>query len=546
MAISVASTPTFCQKLSAAIAQNQSLLCIGLDPSPKFLPWDKDQENGRSPLDSASPTTGAAQEEQESKNLKHAEAWLLRVIEETSDLVCAYKPTLDIYLSLGASGIALLERILKAIPAHIPVILDVKHGDWITSGLFSRTAFNRWQVDALNIVPFSGLNHAAPFLVYPDRAIFALCYAENPSAHLVKTPDGDQPYYLQLVEDVKTWGVATQLGLEVEGADPKIIGKIRQVAEQHPILVRGAWSTGATLQSLNYDGDLTEAQWQEVTLNLQGTLEQGLTPQGDGLIVLVPRSALNHAQPRQQVRNLRDRLNQAKNTLQRQAPADHCDLIVSDVPPTPQHPYADLIVQLYDLGCILFGDYVQSSGATFPYYVDLRQIISNPQIFQKILLAYGDKLRTLNFDRIAGIPYGSLPTATGLSLQLDRPMVFPRKEVKPHGTQRVVEGAFVPGETVAIVDDILISGHSVIRGAKKLESVGLNVKDIVVFINHDSAGVIDRLAKEGYRAHTVLSLREIAIVLYDAQRISKDQYETLTHLDEGPDKQPSQQPVVAA
>ncbi|MGD1849174.1 MAG: hypothetical protein ACFCBU_00720, partial [Cyanophyceae cyanobacterium] len=392
MPLSVASTQTFCQKLSAAIAKNESLLCIGLDPSPKFLSWEKDRESGRSPLDSKVPLANIDLEKQETENLQNAETWLLKVIEETADLVCAYKPTLDIYLSLGAPGIALLERILKAIPAHIPIILDVKHGDWITSGLFSRTAFDRWQVDALNIVPFSGLNHAAPFLLYPDRAVFALCYTDNPSAHLVKATNGDQPHYLQLVEDVKTWGMATQLGLEVEGADPQIIGKIRQVAEQLPILVRGAWSAGVTLQSFRYDGDLTDAQWQEVTLNLQGTLEQGLTSQGDGLVVLVPRSALNHVQLRQQIKNLRDRLNQAKETLQVQAPADHCNLMISDVPPTPQHPHADLIVQLFDLGCILFGEYVQSSGATFHYYVDLRQINSNTQIFKKILLAYGDKL----------------------------------------------------------------------------------------------------------------------------------------------------------
>ena len=517
---------TFSQKLSGAIAKNQSALCIGLDPSPRFLPWNR----------TASPQTLQHGEEKSWVDLKALQDWLLNIINQTADLVCAYKPTLDVYLALGAPGIALLETILKAIPQHIPVILDVKHGDWITSGLFSRTAFERWSVDALNIVPFSGLDHAAPFLVYPDRAIFALCYTGNPSAQLLQTSaDNATPYYLQLVKDIKTWGVSTQVGLEVEGSDPTILGKIRQAAPQRPILMRGAWSTGEALQSLTYSTDLTVEQWQEVDRNLQLTLRQGLNAEGNGLVVLVPRSTLNHPQPRQQIQQLRDRLNQAKAAIQAETPLnDHCDLLISDVAATPQHPYADLIVQLFDLGCILFGDYVQSSGVTFPYYVDLRQIISNPQIFQKILRAYGDTLRTLNFDRIAGIPYGSLPTATGLSLQLDRPMVFPRKEVKPHGTQRVVEGAYLPGETVAIVDDILISGNSVIKGAKKLESVGLIVQDIVVFINHDSAGVIDRLAHEGYLAHAVLNLREIAIVLHDAQRISTQQYKTLTQLEEQP------------
>jgi len=47
-----------------------------------------------------------------------------------------------------------------------------------------------------------------------------------------------------------------------------------------------------------------------------------------------------------------------------------------------QHPRWDLILQLYDIDCIMFGNFVQAS-VTFPYYVDLRKIV--PQIFHQIL-----------------------------------------------------------------------------------------------------------------------------------------------------------------
>jgi len=51
-----------------------------------------------------------------------------------------------------------------------------------------------------------------------------------------------------------------------------------------------------------------------------------------------------------------------------------------------------------------------------------------------------------------------------------------------------------------VVDDILISGKSAMEGAQKLESAGLNVHDIVVFMDHGQ-GVKDRLQENGYRAH---------------------------------------------
>jgi uridine monophosphate synthetase len=147
-----------------------------------------------------------------------------------------------------------------------------------------------------------------------------------------------------------------------------------------------------------------------------------------------------------------------------------------------------------------------------------------------MISAYADILQDLNFDRIAGIPYGSLPTATGLALRLNYPMIFPRKEVKAHGTRRVIEGNFQPGETVVVVDDILISGKSVMEGAEKLKSGGLNVQDIVVFMDHEQ-GVKDRLRENGYRAHSVLTISEITETLYKAGRINEEQFETLAQSD---------------
>jgi uridine monophosphate synthetase len=228
--------------------------------------------------------------------------------------------------------------------------------------------------------------------------------------------------------------------------------------------------------------------------------------------------------PASAIESLREEVNQARSQIVREGSS--CDLWMPDVCLLNQHPQQDLILQLYDIGCILFGNFVQASGATFPYYIDLRKIISNPQIFHQILSAYADILKDLTFDRIAGIPYGSLPTATGLALRLNYPMIFPRKEVKAHGTRRVIEGNFHPGETVVVVDDILISGKSAMEGAQKIKSVGLKVDDIVVFMDHEQ-GVKDRLRANGYRAHSVLTISEITQTLYQAGRINEEQFQAL-------------------
>jgi uridine monophosphate synthetase len=243
-------------------------------------------------------------------------------------------------------------------------------------------------------------------------------------------------------------------------------------------------------------------------------------------LIPVPQDFLAQDDIVQQINNLNQRINDSRSS--KLSVNSSCELWTADVCIFENHPCQDLILQLYDIGCLIFGEYVQSSGMTFSYYIDLRKIISNPQIFNKVLKYYGDILQDLSFDRIAGIPYGSLPTATGLSLLLQRPMIFPRKEVKAHGTRRLIEGNFHPGEKVVIVDDVLITGKSVIEGAEKLKSAGLVVEDIVVLIDHEE-GVIERLQEQGYRAHAVIKLSEITDILFAAGRLDQEQYMILSH-----------------
>ena len=466
----------FFDKLNAAIALNQSLLFVGLDPNLEMMPSSGDLDFINDLADS-----------------------LQLIIAQTVDLVCAYKPTLGLYEALGARGIELLEQTLKAIPSHIPVILDAKHSDLNTSSIFARTVFTQWGVDAITLSPYVGQDHVAPFLVYPGKAVFILACTSNLGAiALQQYPSNDAPLYLQVVKAAQTWGTLEQVGLEVGTTSPEVLGRVRAIAPERVILARSIWAEGG---------------------NLSNILMAGLNNNGDGLLIPVPQDILAN-QPGA-INSLRLEVNQVREEVI--SNASSCDIWLPDVCLLDRHRYLDLILQLYDLGCIMFGDFVQASGATFPYYVDLRKIISNPQVFSLILTAYADILNTLQFDRIAGIPYGSLPTATGLSMRLSYPMVFPRKEVKAHGTRKVIEGNFCPGETVVVVDDILISGKSAIEGAQKIESAGLIVNDIVVFMDHEQ-GVKDRLKAHGYCAHAVLTISEITKTLYEAGRIDADKY----------------------
>jgi uridine monophosphate synthetase len=477
----------FLDKLNNAVERNQSLLCVGLDPNPEILPARySSMKTNRGLLDGL-------------------DEWLQYLIAQTKDLVCAYKPTLEFYRALGPPGLELLRKTLGSIPIHIPIILDAKHGDLETATVFAGTVFLNGRVDAVTLIPYAGQDQVAPFLVYLEKAVFILCTTANPSASVVQEyPTSESPLYLQIAKEAKTWGTPEQLAFEVGAVVPEVLARIRKIAPERIILAPTIWADDS---------------------NLAQILAAGLTASGDGLILPVPQNLLNSEDPAESIKVLREVINHERHQIVSGNPA--CSVWMSNVCFLDKQSHRDLILQLYDLGCITFGDHIKASGKTVPYYIDLCKIISTPQIFHQILSAYADILRDLEFERIAGIPYGALPIATGLALRLGCPMIFPRKEVKSYAGRRLIEGNYREGETVVVIDDILITGKSVMEGAEKLKSVGLKVYDLVVFIDHQQEGK-DRLQENGYRGHAVLTISEIAETLHDAGRLTEEQFKALT------------------
>ena len=150
---------TFLEKLSRAQQKNRSYLCIGLDivVSNTPLPLQYHDE----PM------------------LPFARA----IIEATQDLVCAYKPNLGFYLAEGAAGMVALERIVRAIPPDIPIILDGKFGDiGNTAQAYARGAFEQFHADAVTLSPYMGSDSVKPFLADKEKGVFVTARTSNPNA----------------------------------------------------------------------------------------------------------------------------------------------------------------------------------------------------------------------------------------------------------------------------------------------------------------------------------------------------------------------------
>lgn len=192
----------------------------------------------------------------------------------------------------------------------------------------------------------------------------------------------------------------------------------------------------------------------------------------------------------------------------------------------------ELALALHDHGCVKFGTFQLKSGLTSPIYVDLRLLVSHPTLLRKVAWRMAEAADELTFDRIAAIPYAALPIGVAMALQMERPMIYPRREVKQHGTRRAIEGAFETGETALLIDDLITRGGSKLEAIEALQAADLVVRDVLVLIDREQGGTED-LAEQGYCLHAVLQLSQLLGALANRGRITPGQHaDILDYLQE--------------
>jgi orotate phosphoribosyltransferase len=187
----------------------------------------------------------------------------------------------------------------------------------------------------------------------------------------------------------------------------------------------------------------------------------------------------------------------------------------------------EIIIELAKIDAIKFGEFTLTSGLKSPYYVDLRLIISYPRLMSKVCSALSKTLKyevREKVDRIAGVPTAGTPLASLVSVLLEIPMIYVRKEKKEHGTGKRVEGVLKPDDNVVIIDDLITNGKSKLEAIEPVEELKAKVKHIIVVLDREQGGR-EELKTAGYELHSLAGIREALKWLYEEKLISEKQHE---------------------
>ena len=163
------------------------------------------------------------------------------------------------------------------------------------------------------------------------------------------------------------------------------------------------------------------------------------------------------------------------------------------------------------------GDFVLASGRKSSVYIDAR-----------LTTMSGDGLAViggLGLDRFAsrgwtpravgGLTLGADPIAYALALTARRrgqllDAFTVRKQPKDHGTGKRIEGCFVAGYPVVIVEDVLTTGKSALEAVKAVEAEGGHVLGVMVVVDRQEGGR-EAVERGGYLVEAFFTAADLGL-----------------------------------
>jgi orotate phosphoribosyltransferase len=141
------------------------------------------------------------------------------------------------------------------------------------------------------------------------------------------------------------------------------------------------------------------------------------------------------------------------------------------------------------------GQFTLASGKQSTFYIDARLTTMSPEGLSTIGHLALSALRQTEWrvDAIGGLTLGADPIAYAISYasaNTDQPLraFTVRKELKAHGTGKLIEGPFKHGDHVAVIEDVITTGGSAIRAIDAVRAAGGVVAGVLALVDREEGG----------------------------------------------------------
>jgi orotate phosphoribosyltransferase len=170
---------------------------------------------------------------------------------------------------------------------------------------------------------------------------------------------------------------------------------------------------------------------------------------------------------------------------------------------------AELLQALHERA-LLEGDFVLRSGRRSKYYLDKYRFSTQPDLLEELgkRIAAAVAVADPTAVRLAAPELGAVPLAAAAALASGLPFIIVRGVAKEYGTANRIEGAFQPGESVCLVEDVVTSGGAAVEAVEALREADLRCSTAVCVVDREEGGV-DALARRAVRLRPLFTARDV-------------------------------------
>lgn len=176
----------------------------------------------------------------------------------------------------------------------------------------------------------------------------------------------------------------------------------------------------------------------------------------------------------------------------------------------------DKLIGLLARESVRHGHFTLASGKASTIYIDARMTTMSPE-GQKLIGSLAiSAIREARWtvDSVGGLTLGADPIAYSISYASNSlpPLLRAftvRKAVKPHGSGKLIEGPFRPGDHVVVVEDVITTGESAIQAINAIRNANGLISGVLALVDRAEGGR-EAIEKEGYQVISLVHITQLA------------------------------------
>lgn len=182
--------------------------------------------------------------------------------------------------------------------------------------------------------------------------------------------------------------------------------------------------------------------------------------------------------------------------------------------------------------------FIWASGIISPIYCDNRLILSEIEtrkyICNELCVLINKKFKRTEV--IAGVATGAIGIGMMVAQQLNKPFIYIRSSKKQHGRKNSIEGGFIKGQKVIVIEDLISTGMSSIKACNSVIENQLELLGLVSIFTYGFNEAVNNFKNEKIINYSLSSYDYLIKEAVNMKKIDEKEINMLFSWKEDPKK----------